>query len=135
MKSNKPYSFEDNPHKGNVGLTRIWLAAGNSWSGLKFAYSEESAFRQELGLFLILLPIIILLDFTTVERVLLFATLILVLVVELLNSGLEAAIDRISFENHALSKRAKDLGSAAVMVSLFSCIFCWVLVLISYCQR
>ena len=85
--------------------------------------------------FLILLPIMILLDFTTVERVLLLATLTLVLVVELLNSGLEAAIDRISFENHALSKRAKDLGSAAVMVSLFSCIFCWVLVLISYCQR
>ncbi|MEN9930231.1 MAG: hypothetical protein RL604_478 [Pseudomonadota bacterium] len=125
----KNYQIEDNPHKGNKGLTRAFRAAINSWNGLIYAYKEESAFRQELALSLILIPLAIYLPVTPIEKILLIASVILVLIIELLNSSVEAAIDRISFEVHDLSKRAKDFGSAAVMLALLLCALTWAIVL------
>lgn len=125
----KKYQIEDNPHKGNKGITRAFRAAINSWNGLIYAYKEESAFRQELGLSLILVPLAIYLPVTPIEKILLIASVILVLIIELLNSSVEAAIDRISFEVHDLSKRAKDFGSAAVMLALLLCGLTWAIIL------
>jgi diacylglycerol kinase (ATP) len=119
------YHIDQNPHKGNRGLVRAWHAAKNSWCGLVYAFQEESAFRQELCLFVLLAPIACLLSISYLERALLITSLIMVLVVELLNSSVEAAIDRISFEHHDLSKRAKDFGSAAVMLALLIAVLMW----------
>jgi diacylglycerol kinase (ATP) len=120
------YSIEQNPHKGNRGLARAWHAAINSFSGLRYAVLEESAFRQELTLVAILAPCAFVLPVGTVERIMLLGTLLVVLMVELLNSSVEAAIDRISLERHSLSKRAKDFGSAAVMLALILCGGTWI---------
>jgi diacylglycerol kinase (ATP) len=120
-----PYHIDQNPHKGNRGLARAWHAAKNSWCGLVYAFQEESAFRQELTLFVLLTPVAFLLPISHLEKALLISSLIMVLVVELLNSSVEAAIDRISFEHHDLSKRAKDFGSAAVMLALFIAVLMW----------
>ena len=125
----QPYDIKQNPHKGNRGLTRAIHAAKNSWHGLIFAFKEESAFRQELVLLLVLSPIAILLPVDLFEKALMICSLIMVLVIELLNSSVEAAIDRISFEHHDLSKRAKDFGSAAVMLALLIAFVIWAAVL------
>jgi diacylglycerol kinase (ATP) len=116
-----------NPYKGNRGLTRAWHAMKNSLAGFRVAIREESAFRQELTLAAILIPCGMLVPVEPVSRVLLLGSVLLVLIVELLNSSVEAAIDRISLERHELSRRAKDLGSAAVMVALGMCLMTWVL--------
>ena len=114
-----------NPHKGRTGLDRMMRATGYSMSGLVAAYRGESAFRQEFWLAAVLLPLAFWVGRGWVETVLLIGAPVLVLIVELLNSGLEAAIDRVSFEIHDLSKRAKDLGSAAVFLSLLLCTGIW----------
>ena len=90
-----------------------------------YAYKEESAFRQELTLLALLTPIALWMPISPIEKCVLISSLILVLVVELLNSSVEAAIDRISFEHHDLSKRAKDFGSAAVMLALLIAALLW----------
>jgi diacylglycerol kinase (ATP) len=118
-----------NPYKGNRGLTRAWHAMKNSLNGFRVAIREESAFRQELTVAAILLPCGVFVPVTPVERAALIASVLLVLMVELLNSSVEAAIDRISLERHELSKRAKDFGSAAVMVALLVCVLTWGLIL------
>jgi diacylglycerol kinase (ATP) len=117
-----------NPYKGNRGLTRAWHAMKNSLAGFRVAIREESAFRQELTLAAILIPCGLLVPVEPVSRVLLLGSVLLVLIVELLNSSVEAAIDRISLERHELSRRAKDLGSAAVMVALGMCVMTWALI-------
>lgn len=122
---NFPYHVDQNPHKGNRGLTRAWHAAKNSWCGLVYAFREESAFRQELTLLVLLTPIAFALPISLLEKSLLVSSLVMVLVIELLNSSVEAAIDRISFEHHDLSKRAKDFGSAAVMLALVVAALLW----------
>ena len=109
----------------NKGMRRVLLAAGYSARGLRAAWCNEAAFRQELILAMVLIPIAWWLDFSLLERLLLFAVLILVLVVELLNSAVEAAIDRIGPEFHELSGQAKDLGSAAVLLSLLLAAGVW----------
>jgi diacylglycerol kinase (ATP) len=114
-----------NPYKGNRGLTRAWYALKHSVNGFRVAIREESAFRQELTLAAILLPIGAFAPVTPVEHALLIGSVLLVLIVELLNSSVEAAIDRISLERHELSKRAKDFGSAAVTVALCACLTTW----------
>lgn len=114
-----------NPHKGRTGLDRVVRAAGYSIEGLAMAYRGESAFRQEFWLAVIMLPAAFWLGRGWVEVALLAGSVLLVLIVELLNSGIEAAIDRISFEMHDLSKRAKDLASAAVLLSLLLCGGIW----------
>ena len=122
------YHIDQNPHKGNRGLVRAWHAAKNSWRGLVFAYKEESAFRQELSLFVVLTPIAVVLPVSLFEKAVLICSIVLVMAIELLNSSVEAAIDRISFEHHDLSKRAKDFGSAAVMLALLISFILWVCV-------
>ncbi|MDL5032176.1 diacylglycerol kinase [Pelomonas sp. APW6] len=114
-----------NPHKGRTGLDRIRHAAGYSWAGLRAAYTGESAFRQEVWLCVVAVPLALWLGQGWVETALLLGSLLLVLIVELLNSGIEAAIDRVGFELHELSKRAKDLASAAVLLSLLLCAGVW----------
>ncbi len=107
-----------NPHKGRTGLDRIIHAAGYSWAGLKAAYTGESAFRQETWLCIIAAPLSFWLANSWEQAALLLGSLVLVLIVELLNSAVEAVVDRVSFERHELSKRAKDIASAAVLMSL-----------------
>lgn len=114
-----------NPHKGRTGLDRVIRAAGYSVAGLQGAYRGESAFRQEFWLAVVLLPLAFWLGRGWVETALLAGSVVIVLIVELLNSAIEAAIDRISFEIHDLSKRAKDIGSAAVFLSLLLCAGIW----------
>jgi diacylglycerol kinase (ATP) len=102
-----------------------------SLSGLAAAARHEDAFRQELILVALLTPVALWLGDTGVERALLIGSLVLVLIVELLNSAVEATVDRISFENHRLAKRAKDIGSAAVMLSLCNAGVVWLLIILS----
>lgn len=117
------------PFKGKTGLRRLLNAMGYSWAGLQAAYQHESAFRQEFWLGLILVPLGFYLGDTAVERVLMVGSLLLVLIVELLNSAIEASVDRISLEHHLLIKRAKDMGSAAVLLSLLTVVMTWTLLL------
>jgi diacylglycerol kinase (ATP) len=100
-----------------------------SLAGLAAAAKHEDAFRQELILVVLLTPLALWLGDTGVERALMIGSLIVVLIVELLNSAIEATVDRISFENHRLAKRAKDIGSAAVMLSLANAALVWLLIL------
>jgi diacylglycerol kinase (ATP) len=115
----------ESPHKGQRGIRRLFNAFFYSLSGLLLAFRHESAFRQEVALAAVLIPLACILRVTIVERVLLICSVLLVLVVELLNSSVEAAVDRIGFDTHRLSKRAKDLGSAAVLVSLTALVLVW----------
>ncbi len=115
----------ESPHKGKRGLRRLLNAFFYSLSGLALAYRHESAFRQEVVLAVILVPIAVALPVTAVERVLLVGAVLLTLIVELLNSSVEAAVDRIGFDTHRLAKRAKDIGSAAVFLSLLMLAGTW----------
>jgi diacylglycerol kinase (ATP) len=118
-----------NPQKNRKGLNRLWHAAGYSLAGLRAGWNE-TAFRQEALAAMALFPAAFWLGRGWVETVLLAGTVMLVLIVELLNTGIEAAIDRIGPEWHDLSKRAKDMGSAAVLLSLLLCAGTWALALV-----
>ena len=120
----------ESPFKGATGLRRVMSAARNSLAGLGEAIRCEHAFRQELILAAILVPLAFWVGRSGMERALLIASVVLVLVVELLNSAVEATVDRISFENHRLAKRAKDIGSAAVLLALLNAACVWALVVI-----
>ena len=115
-----------NPQKDRKGLNRVWHAFGYSLAGLRAGW-YETAFRQETLASVVLLPAAFWLGRTWVETVLLAGTVILIMIVELLNTGIETAIDRIEPEWHDLSKRAKDMGSAAVLLSLLLCALTWCL--------
>lgn len=121
---------QTSPHKSRGGLKRIWNATLYSRDGLLAAWRHEAAFRQELLLVALLLPLGLYLGHDGLERALLAGSLLLVLVVELINSAVEAVVDRVSAEHHDLAKRAKDLGSAAVMLSLANAAVVWGLTLI-----
>jgi diacylglycerol kinase (ATP) len=123
--ASEPAPPAESPYKGKTGLARIVQAFFNSLAGLGDAWRHESAFRQEILLAAILVPLACALPLTGVERALLVGSVLLVLIVELLNSSIEAAIDRISFDQHSLSKRAKDIGSAAVLVALVLLAIVW----------
>lgn len=118
-----------NEHKGRTGIDRIVHAARNSGNGLRLAYIGESAFRQETWLAVVMLPCAFWLGRSAIEVALLAATVLLVLIVELLNSAIEAVVDRVSFDWHDLSKRAKDIASAAVLLSLLLCGGMWLMVI------
>lgn len=111
------------------GFTRIYAAFFNSWEGFKATWQYEEAFRQECLLFIVGTPLGYWLGQDAIERALLIGVLFIVIIVELLNSAVEVTIDRISFERHELSARAKDIGSAAVLSSLFLAGTVWVLIL------
>lgn len=115
--------------KKNRGFKRILLASGYSARGLQAAFRHEAAFRQELLLTLLLVPLACWLDIEPLQRLLLIAVLVLVLIVELLNSAVEAAVDRIGAEHHELSGRAKDIASAAVLLSLLLAGATWIVLL------
>jgi diacylglycerol kinase (ATP) len=118
-----------NPQKGATGLQRVLNATRYSLDGLAAAVRHEAAFRQELVLVVALLPLGLWLGNDGVERALLAGGVLMVLVVELLNSAIEAVVDRVSLEDHDLAKRAKDYGSAAVMLALATAGLVWILVL------
>ncbi len=113
-----------------TGLKRIWLAFIYSMAGFRSAWLGEAAFRQELVLALIMLPFSALLGRNALEYIALVGSVLLVLIVELLNSAIEATVDRIGLERHPLAKNAKDMGSAAVLVSLLLVLFTWGLIFI-----
>ena len=119
----------ESPHKGKTGLRRIWNALFYSFDGLKAAYRHEDAFRQEVWLALVLIPLAFFLPVSGMGKALMMASVLMVLIVELLNSAVEATVDRVSLEHHRLAKRAKDIGSAAVLFSLINVAVVWLLVL------
>jgi diacylglycerol kinase (ATP) len=112
-----------------AGLLRLCNATRYSWAGLKTSWCNEQAFRQESLLCLCLIPVALWLGQTGLERALLISSLLLIMIVELLNSGIEAVVDRIGPERHRLSGLAKDVGSAAVFMSLLNAALVWLLVL------
>ncbi|UYI47283.1 diacylglycerol kinase [Vibrio natriegens] len=114
---------------GQTGLKRIYNATFYSTQGLKAAFKHEAAIRQEFVLLLCAAIIVFWLDLSVIERILMLGSVVLVLIVELLNSAIEAVVDRIGVERHELSGRAKDIGSAAVMVALALAAFTWVAIL------
>jgi diacylglycerol kinase (ATP) len=115
---------------GNTGLVRIYYASIYSIKGLKAAWMNEAAFRQELCVTLPLCVVALSLHVSVIEQLFLIASLILILIAELFNSAVEAIVDRISDEFHELSGRAKDIGSAAVLISIVLAIFVWSRVLL-----
>lgn len=119
----------ESPHKGKTGIRRVLNALGYSISGFRVAYRHESAFRQEVMLSVVLIPVSFFISTTGVGHGLMVSSVLLVLLVELLNSAIEATVDRISLEDHNLAKRAKDIGSAAVLVSLINVAVTWALIL------
>ncbi len=122
--------MEESPFKGKTGLARMLNALRYSLHGFASAYRHEEAFRQETLLAAVLIPIALVVPQSGPVKALLIGSVLLVLVVELLNSAVEAAVDRISLDNHLLAKRAKDIGSAAVFVSLVNVAVVWGLVLL-----
>lgn len=120
----------ESPYKGKTGLKRLWNACHYAIAGLAAAYHHEDAFRQEALAATVLIPLALFLPVTGIGRALMIASVLLVIIVELLNSAIEAAVDRISLDDHLLAKRAKDIGSAAVLISLFNVAAVWLLVLL-----
>jgi len=120
-------TLRDGPRPG--GAVRLWLATLNSLRGLKHCYYSEAAFRQEVWAACVLVPLALWLGRNGIERTLLVGSVLAVLIVELLNTGIEVVVDRISNERHRLSGFAKDLGSSAVLLSLLLALATWVLVL------
>ena len=118
------------PFKGQTGLKRVFNAAGYSFDGLRAAFTGEAAFRQLVLLNVVLIPVAFWLDVSRAERAILIAVCRLRLIVELLNSAVEAAIDRISLDRHPLSKNAKDMGSAAPFVALSIVAVVWAVILL-----
>ena len=123
--------MNESPFKGKTGLTRLRNAFFYSMAGLAAAYRNEDAFRQELRLAALLIPLALWLPASGTGKALMIASVLLVIIVELLNSGLEATVDRISLDQHHLAKRAKDIGSAAVFVALVNAVAVWGLVLLA----
>ncbi len=116
--------------QGTSGLTRLIKATQFSWKGFKAAFANEQAFRQEVYLTIVLIPLALYFGENGLECALLISVVLLILVVELINSAIEAIVDRVSTDHHELSGRAKDLGSAGVLLSLINAAIVWSLVLI-----
>ena len=121
---------EESPYKSKVGLQRVWNALHYSIAGVKAAYRCEDAFRQEAWLATLLIGVSFVLPVSPLEQAVMIITTLLVLIVELLNSAIEATVDRVSLDNHRLSKRAKDIGSAAVLLALINVVVTWTIILI-----
>ncbi len=122
--------INESPFKGKTGLQRVWSAFHYSVAGLRAAFTCEDAFRQEALLAGVLIPLAFVLPVSGLGRALMIASILLVLIVELLNSAIEAVVDRVSLDQHHLSKRAKDIGSAAVMLALINVVLVWACVLL-----
>ncbi|ENH2497005.1 diacylglycerol kinase [Vibrio parahaemolyticus] len=131
MSKTTPHQSQESGKPGNTGVKRIIKATGYSIQGLKAAFKHEAAVRQELALLSIAVIFACMVDVGMIERILLIGVVVLVLIVELINSAIEAVVDRIGVERHELSGRAKDIGSAAVMVALAFAAFTWLCILAS----
>jgi diacylglycerol kinase (ATP) len=118
------------PYKGKTGLRRLINAFGYSIAGTLAAFKHEDAFRQEVVLAVVLTPIALYFGETAIDQALMISSLLFIIVVELLNSSIEATVDRISVKHHKLAKRAKDIGSAAVFFSLINAAIIWFLLLV-----
>ena len=118
------------PYKGKTGIKRLANAFTYSVAGTFAAFKHEDAFRQEVILSIVLIPLAIYLGQTAIEQALMITSILLIIIVELLNSSVEATVDRISVKRHKLSKRAKDIGSAAVFFSLVNAAVIWFLILV-----
>ena len=118
------------PYKGKTGIKRLANAFTYSVAGTLAAFKYEDAFRQEVILSIFLIPLAIYFGQTAIEQALMIASILLIIIVELLNSSVEATVDRISVKRHKLSKRAKDIGSAAVFFSLVNAAVIWFLILV-----
>ena len=118
------------PYKGKTGIKRLVNAFGYSIAGTLAAFKHEDAFRQEVILAAILTPVAIFYGETAIDQALMISSLLLIIIVELLNSSIEATVDRISVKHHKLAKRAKDIGSAAVFFSLLNATVIWFLILV-----
>jgi diacylglycerol kinase (ATP) len=129
LPSNSSPTSDGSQPKKRTGLLRALFALKHSYDGLRITWRTESAFRQEGVLAIVLIPAALVLPATPVERVMLIGSVLLVLLVELLNSAIEAVVDRISLDRHELSRRAKDCGSAAVLLALVICAMTWATVL------
>ncbi len=127
--SSKPSAHEESPFKGKTGLRRLINAFGYSLAGFQAAFKHEDAFRQEVFLAIVLIPLAFYLEPLALHRALMIGSLLLLLIVELVNSAIEAVVDRISVKRHELAKRAKDIASAAVFIALANVVVIWVLVL------
>lgn len=130
MQNNQSSSHQESPFKGKTGFRRLVNAFGYSMDGFKAAYQHEDAFRQEVWLSLVLIPLAFYLEAEALHRILMVGSVLLVMIVELLNSAVEAVVDRVSIERHALAKRAKDIGSAAVLLALINLGVVWGLILL-----
>jgi diacylglycerol kinase (ATP) len=119
----------NSPHKGKPGIKRIWNALFYALDGFTAAFKHEDSFRLEVMLSLALIPLALSMHIGAISKALLIGSVLLVLITELINSAIEAICDRVSLENHVLAKRAKDFGSAAVMLSLINAAVVWILVL------
>ncbi|ENQ8065055.1 diacylglycerol kinase [Vibrio parahaemolyticus] len=131
MSKTTPHQSQESGKPGNTGVKRIIKATGYSIQGLKAAFKHEAAVRQELALLSIAVILACVVDVGMIERILLIGVVVFVLIVELINSAIEAVVDRIGVERHELSGRAKDIGSAAVMVALAFAAFTWLYILAS----
>ena len=121
----------NSPYKNKKGITRILSAFKNSAYGLKNTFNNEESFRQELILTIILTPLAICIGDNHIERIFLITSLILLLIVELINTAIEIVVDRVSYEKNDLSKLAKDIGSAAVLIAFLYCFIVWFFILFS----
>jgi len=117
-------------YSGNKGLKRLILATGYSWQGFKAGWKNEEAFRQEAVLAAILIPLALFLDVGSIQTILMITSVLLVLLVEILNSAIEAVVDLVTDEKHELAGRAKDMGSTAVMIALIIVAVVWGVILL-----
>ncbi|MBD5802527.1 Diacylglycerol kinase [Azoarcus sp. Aa7] len=124
------HEHHESPFKGKTGLTRLFNALRYSFDGLSAAFRHEDAFRQECILAAILIPLALFMPVTGAGKALLIGSVLFVMIVELINSAIEATVDRVSLERHLLAKRAKDIGSAAVLLALVNLACVWGLVLL-----
>lgn len=129
MENSNSSPHQESPFKGKTGLRRLVNAFGYSLDGFKAAFKYEDAFRQEVYLAVILIPLAFYLADAPLHRALMIGSVLLVLMVELLNSAVEAVVDRVSVERHELAKRAKDIGSAAVFIALSNVVVIWALLI------
>lgn len=121
--------FEESPFKGKLGMSRVFKACSYSLQGFGSAFRHEEAFRQEVILAAILIPVALVLDVSAAAKAMMIASVMFVLIIELLNSAIEAAVDRVSLDRHHLAKRAKDIGSAAVFLGLVNAGLVWAVTL------
>ncbi|HDM8227035.1 TPA: diacylglycerol kinase [Vibrio campbellii] len=131
MSNSQQHQSPNSGKPGNTGLKRIIKATGYSAKGLRAAFKHEAAIRQELVMLAIAVVLVCVFDLSVIERILMLGVVVLVLIVELINSAIEAVVDRVGVEYHELSGRAKDIGSAAVMVALAFAGFTWLYILLS----